>query len=126
MLSVTQDFVNLEGSKSQVEQARGFYRVLGAEGKISHFIAEGGHDFNKPMREALYGFLDRWLKRKGDGKPQPEPELDPFPEDAKELLKRRGLWDADHDFRWTITFSLHRAIVLRGGSLGAARWPDEG
>jgi hypothetical protein len=86
VLSVKADYVNLEGSNSQVEQARGFYQALDSGPRISQFIAEGGHGYDKPMREAMYGFMDRWLKGVGDGSPQPEPQLDPFPEDSKELL----------------------------------------
>lgn len=90
VLSVKEDYVNLEGSKSQVEQARGFYNALDAGAEISQFIAEGSHSYSKPMREAMYGFMDRWLKGIGDGSPQPEPETDPLPEDSKELLVFKG------------------------------------
>lgn len=86
VLSVTRDYGSLEGSRRQVEQASAFYKALAAEGKISQFVTEAGHDYNQPMREAMYGFMDRWLKGTGDGAPQPEPRLDPFPENATELL----------------------------------------
>ena len=41
--------------------------------KLRHLPVESGHDYNQPMREALYGWLDRWLRDRGDGSPVPEP-----------------------------------------------------
>jgi dienelactone hydrolase len=37
------------------------------------FIAAGGHDYCKPMRERMYGFMLKHLMGKGDGGPAPEP-----------------------------------------------------
>ena len=47
VFSTTEDYASLEGSKRQVEQARGFYRALGVEEKISQFINPGPHGFEK-------------------------------------------------------------------------------
>ena len=33
-----------------------------------------GHDYNQPMREAMYGWMTRALKGEGKGEPIPEPE----------------------------------------------------
>lgn len=90
VLAVTKDYVNVEGSISQVNQARPFYRALNAEDDIRITVHPGEHDFNQPMREAFYGLLDLWLKGQGDGRPQPEPELDILPETSKELLVFEG------------------------------------
>jgi hypothetical protein len=42
---------------------------------LKHLPIESGHDYNRPMREAMYGWLDRWLRNKGDGSPVSEPEI---------------------------------------------------
>jgi dienelactone hydrolase len=36
------------------------------------FIGAGGHDYSKPMREQMYGFMLKHLMGKGDGGPAPE------------------------------------------------------
>jgi acetyl esterase/lipase len=86
VLSVTEDYVGIEGSKSQVEQARGFYRALGVPDRIAHAITPGEHGYDKSMREQLYGFLDKWLKGVNGSTPPKEPALDPLPEKAPGLL----------------------------------------
>ena len=80
VINATQDSIQFsvgEALKS-VDYARGRYRVLGAEAKIRHLAVESGHDYNQPMREAMYGWLDRWLREKGDGSPVAEPAVTPL------------------------------------------------
>ncbi len=62
-----------EAAKS-IAHARTRYRALGVDEKLRHLPVESGHDYNRPMREALYGWLDRWLRDRGDGQPIPEPD----------------------------------------------------
>ena len=40
-----------------------------------HAVFESPHDYNQPMREAMYGFMTLHLKGQGDGQPIPEPQL---------------------------------------------------
>ncbi len=42
-----------------------------------HTIIDSGHDYNQPMREAMYGWMTRQLKREGDGSPIPDPIIQP-------------------------------------------------
>jgi dienelactone hydrolase len=72
-----------EAEKS-LARARAIFRVYGAEDKQCHVIIDSGHAYNQPMREAMYGWMTRWLKEEGDGKPIPEPphELEK-PEDLR-------------------------------------------
>jgi dienelactone hydrolase len=50
-------------------------------------IFAGGHDYNQPMREAMIGFFDKYLRGKGDGSPVPQPTIAPFdPEDHQFLV----------------------------------------
>ncbi|WP_337173695.1 acetylxylan esterase [Paludisphaera sp.] len=55
--------------------ARGRFEALEAGDKVRQVVIDSGHDYNKPMREAMYGWLDRWLREKGDGSPVAEPEI---------------------------------------------------
>jgi dienelactone hydrolase len=62
-----------EAEKS-LARARAVYRLLGVEEKLKHAIFESPHDYNKAMREAMYGWMTRWLKGEGKGEPIPEPQ----------------------------------------------------
>ncbi|MBI2302748.1 MAG: hypothetical protein HYU66_27905, partial [Armatimonadetes bacterium] len=38
------------------------YNALGAGDRLAHFISYDNHAYNREMREAVYGWFDRWLK----------------------------------------------------------------
>lgn len=58
-----------------VERARQIFRLSAAADKLQHRVFESGHDYSRPMRETMYGWMARWLMNKGDGAPIPEPEI---------------------------------------------------
>ncbi len=64
-----------EADKS-LERARAIFKLYDAAEKVVHPTFESGHAYNQPMREAMYGWMTRWLKGEGDGKPIPEPKHD--------------------------------------------------
>jgi len=66
-----------------VERARGYFRACGREERLRHVVIPSGHDYNQPMREAMYGWMRRWLRDEGDGNPTPEPPI--TPEDPEAL-----------------------------------------
>jgi dienelactone hydrolase len=77
VISATRDahqFSVGEAARS-VAYARERYRLLGRADAIRHVAIESGHDYNRPMREAMYGWLDRWLVGRGDAGPVTEPEI---------------------------------------------------
>jgi dienelactone hydrolase len=77
VVSATRDalqFSVAEAAKS-VAYARERYRLLGLEMRIGHRAIESVHDYGRPMREAMYGWLERWLKNKGQGEPVSEPDI---------------------------------------------------
>ena len=77
VISATRDAFQFsvgEAAKS-VAAARERFRLLGQEAKIRHVAIESGHDYNQPMREAMYGWVEKWLAGKGDGSPIPEPSI---------------------------------------------------
>ncbi|WP_165071023.1 S9 family peptidase [Paludisphaera rhizosphaerae] len=63
-----------EAAKS-VARARSRFEALGAGDRLRHVGIDSKHDYNQPMREAMYGWLDRWLRGKGDGSPVAEPMI---------------------------------------------------
>ncbi len=44
---------------------------------VKHTIIESGHDYNAPMREAMYGWMTKQLKQEGDGSPISDPIIQP-------------------------------------------------
>jgi dienelactone hydrolase len=62
-----------EAAKS-LTRAKAIFKVYGAENKIRHAVFKSKHDYNQPMRELMYGWMTRWLKNEGTGKPIPEPK----------------------------------------------------
>jgi dienelactone hydrolase len=77
VVSATQDayqFSEGEARKS-LDYARERFRLLGVPEKVGQAVIESGHDYNRPMREALYGWLGHWLKGLGDGSAIAEPEM---------------------------------------------------
>jgi len=77
VVNATQDVIQFsvaEAAKS-VAYARPRYQALGADAKLRHLAIESGHAYNKAMREAMYGWLDRWLRDRGDGRPVTEPAI---------------------------------------------------
>jgi cephalosporin-C deacetylase-like acetyl esterase len=79
VINATQDahqFSVGEASKS-IAGVEPVFRLLGREDQVRHAIFESKHDYNRPMREAMYGWMARALEAEGegDGAPVPEPEL---------------------------------------------------
>ena len=90
--SATRDAFQFSVDESRPSIARaktiaGLYQ--GAE--VRQTIIDSGHDYNKPMREAMLGWMTKHLKGEGDGSPVQEPEIiteDPevlrcFPDDSR-------------------------------------------
>jgi len=61
------------GARRAEAQARVAYHLLDADADLRCGIFPGGHGYDPPMREALYGFVEQHLRGKGDGSPVPEP-----------------------------------------------------
>lgn len=74
--------MRLTGTKMQRE-----WGLFGASEAVRTLIFPGGHDYSKPMREAMIGFFDRELRGVGDGAPVSEPPIQVFdPEDRSQLV----------------------------------------
>jgi dienelactone hydrolase len=59
-------------SIAQTEKVFGLYKK---PNNVRHVVIDSGHDYNQPMREAMYGWMTLHLKGKGNGDPIAEPEL---------------------------------------------------
>ena len=66
-------FSPAEAEKS-VSRAKAIYKLVGEEGRVRHQIFDSVHDYNRPMREAMYGWITLHLKGEGKGEPVSEPE----------------------------------------------------
>jgi dienelactone hydrolase len=65
---------SVEEARKSVARARTVFDLYGAGERLRHRVVESGHDYNREMREAMYGWFERWLRDRGDGAPIPEPE----------------------------------------------------
>jgi dienelactone hydrolase len=59
-----------------IDRAKRVYALLNEPEKLKHVVFESKHDYSRPMREAMYGWMTRWLKGEGQGEPIPEPPFD--------------------------------------------------
>ncbi len=72
------DFFPLEGARQVYQEAKRWYSVYGAEERIAWVIGPGGHGTPLPVREAIYGWMIRWLKDgRGDAR---EEEVEILPD----------------------------------------------
>lgn len=77
VINATQDAFQFSVAEAQksLAQASSLYRLFGKPEQVRHTIFESPHDYSKPMREAMYGWMTLHLKEEGDGSPIPEPEI---------------------------------------------------
>jgi hypothetical protein len=72
ILATEGDFFTPAGVRPVYEEAKRWYGVYGLEERVRLFLAPGPHGTPRETREALYGWMIRWLK---DGAGEPR-ELD--------------------------------------------------
>lgn len=61
-------------AKMSVERVQAIYKLHDVEPKFKHQIFDSTHDYNQPMREAMYGWMTLHLKGEGKGEAIPEPK----------------------------------------------------
>jgi dienelactone hydrolase len=69
-------------AKEALQRAEPVFQLFGAGDRLRHVLFDSGHDYSRPMREAMYGWMTRWLKEEGDGSPIPEPDFQTEDPDA--------------------------------------------
>jgi dienelactone hydrolase len=80
--STADDYFPLEGARHTFEESKRVWSLLGAGDRIQWFSTAGGHGMPVPTREAIYGWMNRWL-RGGPPGPSKEP---PFETEHEETL----------------------------------------
>ena len=74
MLSAVRDFFSIVGARATFEEAKGVYRMLGAEEDIAMAEVDAGHGYHQPNRIEAYRWFAKWLGKA----PYPggEPDVD--------------------------------------------------
>ena len=67
VVSTTEDFFPISGARRAVAEGRRIYTLFDAPEKIDHAIGPGGHGMPIQVREAIYGWMNRWLKNGSPG-----------------------------------------------------------
>ncbi len=77
VVSATRDAFQFSIPESQksLRLAAPIFQLYGQPDHIRQAIFESHHDYNRAMREAMYGWLTKHLKGEGDGSPIPEMEI---------------------------------------------------
>lgn len=65
-------------AKKSIDKADPVFALMGASANLRHNIHYWHHDYSKPMREAMYGWMAYHLKGEGDGSPIPETPYETF------------------------------------------------
>jgi hypothetical protein len=134
VVNATRDAVqfSVAEARKSIAQAQPVFALYGRAENLRHATFESPHDYNRAMREAMYGWMTRSLKGTGNGAPIPEPTIQTedretlrcFPgqtrpddfvtipkfaaAEAKKLLARRSR-PADAE-----AWRGQRAVILRG------------
>ena len=76
VISASKDGVQFSPAEAEksLARAKDVFVLHDAAAKVKHVVFDSGHDYNRPMREAMYGWLTLHLKGEGRGEPIPEPE----------------------------------------------------
>ena len=69
----------ITGARAVHQRLREVYRFWEAEQNVQLVEVDDEHGYTQPMREAMYGWMMRWLQGKGDGEPSPERTCDLLP-----------------------------------------------
>ena len=72
--STSEDFFPIAGSRKTFEESRRIYSLLGAGEKIATAYDSGPHGTTRRQREAIYAWMNRWLKGQ-NGEIAPEPAV---------------------------------------------------
>ena len=77
VINATQDAVqfSVAEAKKSLTGAQAVFKQFGKPENVKHVIVESKHDYNQPMREAMYGWVTLHLKGEGDGSPIAEPPV---------------------------------------------------
>ena len=77
VINATEDGIQFSvgEARKSVAGAYSVFNLYRKPGNLRHEIFESKHDYSKPMREAMYGWMTLHLKGEGNGDPIPEPKF---------------------------------------------------
>lgn len=61
-VNTEEDFFPIAGARRSFEEAKRIYTILGVPERIDWAVGPGGHGMPQIVREAVYGWMNRWLK----------------------------------------------------------------
>lgn len=78
LINATRDAFQFSVGEAQksLAAAQKVFALYGKSNHARHAIFESKHDYSRPMREAMYGWMTLHLKRQGDGAPIAEPDFE--------------------------------------------------
>ncbi|MCA9083542.1 MAG: acetylxylan esterase [Planctomycetaceae bacterium] len=76
VISATRDAFqfSVNEARKSIAMTQPVYGLFDRPAALRHATFESQHDYNQPMREAMYGWMTLHLKEQGDGSPIPEPD----------------------------------------------------
>jgi hypothetical protein len=77
VVNATRDAVQFSVAESNksLAAAQPTFDLFGKRDNLKHITFESGHDYSRPMREAMYAWMTLHLKGEGDGSPVAEPAM---------------------------------------------------
>ena len=93
MVSATGDWTN-ETLELEYPAVRALYALVGAEERVRAVRFDAEHNYNQDSREAMYGWMARWLKGEASDAPQKEASFTPDPLPDLLVFHRRPLPNA--------------------------------
>jgi cephalosporin-C deacetylase-like acetyl esterase len=92
ILATEGDFFTPAGARLVYEEAHRWYRLYGAEDNVRFFVGPGPHGTPLETREAMYGWMIRWLK---DGKGDAHEHEVPYYTDRELQVTKSGQVDQE-------------------------------
>jgi cephalosporin-C deacetylase-like acetyl esterase len=115
MATAIRDFFPIDGARAAFAEARRFYEILDAPGRVGYFEYDDTHGWSKPRREATYRFLERWLNQREDAGAEPD-----FPIEKDESLQVTPTGQVATSMKVETVASLNRALAERQHAARAA------
>ncbi|MCF6285693.1 MAG: hypothetical protein L3K26_10935, partial [Candidatus Hydrogenedentes bacterium] len=74
------------GHRETIQRAKNIYGLVASEDRVESVLAPLGHGWSQPLREAGWGWMNRWLLGKGEGVPIPEEGFKAEDPKSKDIL----------------------------------------
>ncbi|QEG38175.1 Alpha/beta hydrolase family protein [Roseimaritima ulvae] len=86
----------IAGTRDTIQRAEQIYAFYDSADHVTLRDVPAGHGWSKPLREAGYGWFNRFLQGRGDGSPVAEPEIELEDKGSKDLqVFKDGKFPAD-------------------------------